>query len=427
LTSECPFFVARYEQAALSSVVDEWGNTAWGEALLSDDIAASRQWKRCPYADSRENHRLPMNVSALRDMTRVWRVLMSIVGNLREVRALARTSSHPPDIRDAVSVTNSIMSLSAYVAGRKAGLPSFGYPGPLSALTKAYLDIEVVVKRRFFDDLAAGDSLSTPSGATLYAVADANQNLIGTRGVCAGPPHMIREAMDVLTQPTADDLSLGVNELARWHVDVGDYARYAEIFEAIDWLRYSVRCAMQDVIAEIAAYTSRSTWSGTPALVMALEQFAPAAERFPWSFIHALPRPQRGAILEGYVKGAAYVLPPPLARIVQWSVSGESGGEPDDFYFGSDVPADLKRLLMREARLESRALAAVRELTRQLAVALGRRSHERTCTASELPLIFNEPVFRLVTAAHLGLSEEKRGALTTASEDQLAVALASEL
>jgi hypothetical protein len=130
----------------------------------------------CPYADNRRG--MPINRSALRQMTAVWPSLLA------SVRFLA-TEAGPPTVHDAWRV-----AVTGLTAPLVAGSP---VPVPLAALFKACLGMSQLLSALLLSDDGVADApfVELGTAAELLGELDTGRWLIGEVQACAGPPPTI--------------------------------------------------------------------------------------------------------------------------------------------------------------------------------------------------------------------------------------------
>lgn len=208
---------------ALTRFRDADGRPLCGEALITDpEFRASLELRRCPYAGSRKHHERPMNVSALKQMTRNWDEALATVKTL--CGAFGPGTGQPELMRVAWAA----VCLPLYLLHREAAPMQDGQvPGFVSGLHKASIDIATAVQlmlvRARSGDAPAGEG--GPAGVLDFVEREGL--LVGALGVCAGPPHMIHELVAAMAgTPVAS-----VGEDVEWKV-------LAELGELTGLVRY---------------------------------------------------------------------------------------------------------------------------------------------------------------------------------------------
>ncbi|NTA59896.1 hypothetical protein G6L32_14775 [Agrobacterium tumefaciens] len=178
--------------------VDAGGRTLLeGRSLLYKTLPSDYQ--KCPYKDSRYNHENSMNITALRDLT------SHSSGTIAYFSQLARAVKTEMDTDGPVDVTTHLLWL-GYV-GYKAPQPWL-----LSQLYGSSLilpsSVAIVAKlAQGFIDLAYStaepDAPPAPekSAAAIYSYADSHMRLIGRHEVCAAPPNLIKQFLNIAFEP----------------------------------------------------------------------------------------------------------------------------------------------------------------------------------------------------------------------------------
>lgn len=186
---------------ALTRYHDADGRPLCGEALIDDPaFRASLELRRCPYAGSRKHHELPMNVSALKQMTKNWENALGtarLLGRLitHGAAAGAGGSDEPRGTLHLMRVAYACVALPLFLLYREhAPMPDRGVPGAVSGLHKASIDIATGAQL-----LLVLSYSGEPWPGTLHEFIEHHKLLIGSIGVCAGPPHMIDEIAAVMS------------------------------------------------------------------------------------------------------------------------------------------------------------------------------------------------------------------------------------
>jgi hypothetical protein len=168
--------------------------------------AVETELARCPYHGSRHHHTKLMNVSALRQMTSHWPV---ILGGLREVHReyRDRIAADPLTISDLYNVIGTGVLLPAYVTLRADGRMRDGeIPVWLSGVYKVLIGIYAPVGQLMIGQLLLGRGAAPlPSAEALLEYVESTNALIGKREVCAGPPALILRALRTIISGDTDE------------------------------------------------------------------------------------------------------------------------------------------------------------------------------------------------------------------------------
>ncbi len=150
----------------------------------------------CPYADSRQHHGKPMNVSALKQMLAHWPALL---GGIAFLRALYRETARQERLRliDVWRLGRLTTSLAEFACLR-AWMPCGDgkLPAAVAVLYKAPLGVSLTAGAMWSDGAARFDALV--SGDELYEYADRFGHFIGADQVCAGPVALVKEVLGLL-------------------------------------------------------------------------------------------------------------------------------------------------------------------------------------------------------------------------------------
>jgi hypothetical protein len=150
-----------------------------------------------PYTDSRAGAGKPMNVSALREMLRHWRVAASLLARIRrEVPVVTAT-----DVWRVGQIAESLPYLTLLRSGGEtAGVV---IPGAVAALYKAMLGTNAGVLG-YMLDAAPSQGGALPSVDDILEHVHTHGLLIGPQQVCAGPEALIRETLATLIHGSAE-------------------------------------------------------------------------------------------------------------------------------------------------------------------------------------------------------------------------------
>jgi hypothetical protein len=157
--------------------------------------------KQCNYAGSRYQHELPMNMTAMKAMSRRWPELLSLTEQFRKA-VIARMPLRAPPVLTAGELhILSVCTLSSvgYVMVRgDSPVPNGQLDGGLAAMFRLVDGVRLVT-----NDLVR-DAPDMPVNAQSIAdYAERHAVYRGSHGVCAGPPALIDEYLRVLTGEAA--------------------------------------------------------------------------------------------------------------------------------------------------------------------------------------------------------------------------------
>ncbi len=173
--------------------------------------AVETELARCPYHGSRHHHAKPMNVSALRQMTSHWPV---ILGGLQEVHREYREgregregkAAEPLTVSDLYQIIGMGVLLPAYVTLRAEGRMRDGeIPVWLGGVYKVLIGIYAPVGQLMIGSLLMGHGAEPLSAEALLDHVESSKALIGRKEVCAGPPQLIVRALRVILSGDTDE------------------------------------------------------------------------------------------------------------------------------------------------------------------------------------------------------------------------------
>ena len=226
--------------AQLAQLPDSDGRPCAAEGFLTDAQAQGLDRRGCPYPGSRHHHALPMNLTALRQISKHWEEMMGLVQTLRTT-SLERPGRVEGGLLDTLRLAHAAVSLVVYCFSRSApGVGPGTLPAFVSGTNKAYFDIETTCGLMLLQGLLSGEveaALSAPISAEgLLAFAEEAGLLIGKRGVCAGPASLIQEAIETLL-PTGVLRAEHATRARDWLGDVPRFLDYADASFLIDKLK----------------------------------------------------------------------------------------------------------------------------------------------------------------------------------------------
>ncbi|MFY0565594.1 hypothetical protein ACN28E_17365 [Archangium lansingense] len=154
------------------------------------------EWRVCPYPGSRYRDEAPMNVTALKSMTRHWKPVLQGVLAVRE--EFLRHHSLLPDGRwrlgDLHALSYAVLALPTLLLMRaNAPVPNGALDPVLSSMFRVTDGVRMMTSYLLLllENSMAYDAPMT--AAELYRLTEQTNQFLSNRGVCAGPPHMVEE------------------------------------------------------------------------------------------------------------------------------------------------------------------------------------------------------------------------------------------
>ena len=388
---------------ALSRYRDADGRPLCGEAIIGDPEFRSRlELRRCPYPGSRRHHALPMNASALKQMTRSWPLLLGTAELLR--RALG-TPAGAPTTAQLMRAASAAVCLPLFLLHRAVRPMGDGeVPGFVSGLHKASIDIATGAQLMLIDDPRAPFERGS-----LLEFVERHGLFIGAIGVCAGPPLMVEELARVLAGDGAAPAQ-GSEGAAAALGDLGGLPAYADAIVELTLARQMIGAHLRRGAAALrarcaaisAAHSGTREWferlcdvlgrhpvPTRPSEVIqrqdrTLEELPVEKHR---ALIDALaegrtaltpsPARERGAELLAHLRGAP---PPDPAEVRQVVQLAGPGAEP--------FAIALAETIVDAARLERRARSFYTSIEVAIRRALGQEGAADALTSEQIASVF---------------------------------------
>jgi hypothetical protein len=316
--------------------------------------------RACPYEGSR--HDKPMNVSALRQITKNWDAILDHV-----VQIHAQYAAHvggPQDVWWLWRLGICGAGLPGYLV--KRGVPGATIPGSIGGLYKAIQGIgmtsEVVIERglrRLDGPITTDDFVDLTEEQGVF---------IGlTGGACAGPPHMVHEfAHTVITgqrrepQPAAHDLG----------PLVGDFSKYMDYARALSNLLMMWQMVDAHCNVELRQLRDRCAAESGPAAKYAAKNATSRLRLFPDREIAALVAHRAAAIARLGSEGLSMRERHAPADAVEALASlAEAAGSP--LASNATVLRSWVETFVRYVLLEREALEIFNTLQRKIEIATG--------------------------------------------------------
>jgi hypothetical protein len=212
---------------ALRAYVDRDARPLCGEAIVDDPaFRATIDHRRCHYAGSRHGHALPMNASALKQMTKNWDEILAVANTLRILFAGGPVPV-AEGLASAMRVAYGGVCLPLFLLYRAAApWGDAQVPGFVSGLHKASIDIATSTQLMLVEGFNAAGPESPPSDGVVQDIVDFVERegiLVGQKGVCAGPPQLIRELLEAMVHGRGRRLT-GASDAVE---ELGDLTRAA--------------------------------------------------------------------------------------------------------------------------------------------------------------------------------------------------------
>jgi hypothetical protein len=154
------------------------------------------EWRVCPYPGSRYRDEVPMNVTALKSMTRHWKPVLRGVLAVRE--EFLRHYALLPDGRwrlgDLHALSYAVLALPTLLLMRaNAPVPNGTLDPVLSSMFRVTDGVRMMTSYLLLllENPLTYDAPMT--AAELYRLTEQTNQFLSNRGVCAGPPHMVEE------------------------------------------------------------------------------------------------------------------------------------------------------------------------------------------------------------------------------------------
>lgn len=157
--------------------------------------------KQCPYPGSRFQHQHPMNVSALKQMTRDWDGIRGGIHLVRDLYLRHHGIDSVQQTKDCLAIGEAVACIPSYILHRAHEPVADGDVAPVvGGLFKVIIGINRVYSVTVSDDLMSDGRRKRrmPAPADVAAMVDFGGFLIGGEQVCAGSARQIAEAIDSL-------------------------------------------------------------------------------------------------------------------------------------------------------------------------------------------------------------------------------------
>lgn len=154
------------------------------------------EWRACPYPGSRYRDDAMMNVTALRAMTRHWKPVLREVLAVREefLRRHSLLADGSWRLGDLHAVACAVLALPSLLLMRANAPVANGALEPvLSSVYRVTDGVRMVTSYLLFRPEQPLTYDTPITAAELYRITEHDNQFLSTRGVCAGPPHLVEE------------------------------------------------------------------------------------------------------------------------------------------------------------------------------------------------------------------------------------------
>lgn len=239
--------------------------------------------RTCPFRGSRYHHALPMNASALRQVTAHW---AEVLGGLAYLRDLHHAWAGSGTVRliDVWRVGHLTSCIADFAFARTWNTYRDGeLPAPIGALYKVSLGIASTCFRAWLDRAAAFER--DTSADFLLDFAETHGQLIGRDQVCSGSVAMIREMLAIALH--GDDGRHPRTQARGVVVDELRFRLFVHATAALKFLRYAFErqdaamrwdLAVADELDARSVLTSFALADDAARLTMLDELFAPVID-----------------------------------------------------------------------------------------------------------------------------------------------------
>lgn len=163
------------------------------------------EWKVCNFPGSRFRDDLPMNVTALQEMIKVWRPMQQAVLACREefIRRYP-SAAQGPTLGDIHALGCAILGLPTFLLMRANDPVPNGTLDPvLSSLFRVTDGVRMVAIYLLFLPEQPMTYDTPMSAAQLHFLTERDNHFLSRRGVCAGPQNMVDEFMATMIEGKA--------------------------------------------------------------------------------------------------------------------------------------------------------------------------------------------------------------------------------
>ncbi|MDQ3913996.1 MAG: hypothetical protein M3323_01510 [Actinomycetota bacterium] len=355
-----------------------------GEGNAPRDLVEKEhiEWRPSRYPGSRYRHPKPINASALKQLTRHWDDVLELVQATRAGFVRRYDLDGPLAVSHLWRFSRFTVTMPNYLANRQGG-ESARVPAVAAVAFKSIAGIFIVAADMSFRD-ADLDEVLTPD--EIIGHADEHGLFGGAMGVCAGPPHLMRELLSAVVSGSGSGTSEA--PLERVVGDAEIFFRYAALYTKLEFTKQIAVCEVQGRVARMySALTSKEAPDSDIGRAVVADVDA-AATHAPARLIAILEQQLRE--LEWWATGAE----PPLDEVLRHA---DAAGRGDPSLGGESVVAGAAADC---AALEKEALRRLSSIQRDIGDLLGRPSPPRELREEDATAILGPSVSRRL-ARHL--------------------------
>lgn len=238
-------FDAQYPAAL--KLRDEEGRLL-GEGNAPRDLVETTEidWRMSRYPGSRYRHSKPINLSALKQLTRNWDDLLDFVAALRHAYVVRYRVDGRLSGSDLWRYSRYAVTVPNYLINRpRDPVRTDQVPALVSVAFKSTAGIFIVAADMFFREVDLERAFISDE---VVDYADDHGLFEGASGVCAGPPQIMRDLLGAVvgeTRPRHDD-----EPVASLVGDVEHFFRYGALYTKLEFTKQVAAFELQERAAE---------------------------------------------------------------------------------------------------------------------------------------------------------------------------------
>jgi hypothetical protein len=261
----------------VNDVIDSDGRPI-GEIRASEPVrrAVTTRYVPAPYPGSRKASGLPINASALRQVSTHWPEVLGVADTVRRAHE-RRWPSAVPGLFDLARLSAVGLQLPAFIHHRAGPEAPTTVPAFVAASHKVLAGIFGLSKNLLLDEVAGGTPYDqVPADPVqLAAIADGRGMLVGRSGseVCAGSPAMIDELLHLLVTGAPTRSSVAPTPIRSLVPDTDRYLDYAgATIDLTLWL-LCLSLRSRELVRSLGTTIDRASGSGAGAGAAAADAY----------------------------------------------------------------------------------------------------------------------------------------------------------